>query len=113
MTYDKALVSGKQKAVFKSITDLLDVLSEIEADDAGGNTNEIVLEDGSVMTLSLVADKGRNPLQIEKISVSNARLNIDINISKSEQSALSKADDVIRIVKKKPEKITLTVRKKD
>lgn len=41
MTYNKALVSSRQQAVIKSITDLLEVLSEIEVDDTGGNNGEL------------------------------------------------------------------------
>lgn len=107
MIYNKALVSSKQKTMIKSITDLLEVLSEIPLDDAGGNNGEIVLDDGSVMTLSFASDKGNDPLYIEKLSVTSARLNLDIIVSKKEQG-----DDVIRLVKKKPEKIIVTLKKK-
>jgi hypothetical protein len=116
MSYNKALVSSKQKAMIKSITDLLEVLSEIAIDDTGGNGGEIVLGDGSVMTLSVTADKGRNLLNIDKISVTNARLNLDIIVSKAKQGALSQDDNVIRLVKRKSsgeggEKIRLVLKK--
>ncbi len=100
MIYDKALVLSKQKAMMKSITDLLDVLSDIEIGD-GGNSGEIVLDDGSVMTLSAAANKESNLLNVEKVSVTNARLNLDILISKTMPSVLSQDDSVIRLVKKK------------
>lgn len=113
MSYNKTLVSSKQKAVLKSITDLLEVLSEIDINDANGNDGEIVLDDGSIMTLSLSADNDRNSLHIEKVSVTNARLNLDIIVSRNKQITLRKDDNVIRLVKKKPEKIIVTLKKKD
>jgi len=81
--------------MIKSITDLLDVLSEINIDDTSGNDGEIVLDDDSVMTLGLTTSRYSNLLNIEKISVANARLNLEI------------------LVKRKPEKIILTLKKKD
>jgi hypothetical protein len=102
MSYDKALVLSKQKAVIKSITDLLSVLSEIEVGDAGGNSGEIVLDDGSVMTLSLAADERHNSLPVERISVTNARLNLDIAVSRTKQGVLNKDDDRVIVKLAKP-----------
>ncbi len=111
MSYNKTLVSSKQKTMLKSITDLLSVLSEIEIGDASGNNGEIVLDDGSVMTLSLATDKGRNNLYIERISVTNARLNLDVVISRAMQNVFSQDKAIIRLVKKKPNKIRLVLKK--
>jgi hypothetical protein len=109
MSYNKALVSSKQKAMIKSITDLLNVLSEIEIGGTGGNNGEITLDDGSVMTLSTTADKGNDLLNIKKISVTNATLNLDITISRdSSKIRLVKAkpasDETIHLVPKKKHK---------
>jgi len=117
MSYDKALVSNRQKAVIKSITDLLEVLSEIDIDDASDNGGEIVLDDGSVMTLSVTTDKSRNSLNVKTISLSNATLNLDILIKKANRSVLSQNDTVIRLVKRKTSgdsnKIVIKLKKKD
>jgi hypothetical protein len=118
MSYDKALVLSKQKAVIKSITDLLEVLGEIEIGDTSGNDGEIALGDGSVMTLSAAAGKGRNPLHIERISVTNARLNLDIIVSKTKQDVLNKDDDRVVVKLAKPEgkdeaKVVRLVKRKD
>lgn len=107
MSYDKALVSSKQKAMLKSITDLLNVLSEIDIDDNKGNSGEIVLDDGSIMTLSTSADKQGNTLNVERISLTSARLNLDILVDRKAQNTAEEDDTVIRLVKKSPDKIIL------
>lgn len=106
MSYDKVLVSNKQKAVLKSITDLLNVLSEIEVGSDGDNSGEITLDDGSIMTLSIASDKDPNSSHIQKLSVTNARLNLDITVRKQN-------DNVIRLVKRKPGRIIVKLKKKD
>lgn len=112
MSYNKTLVSRKQEAMIKSITDLLEVLSEIELDNTSGNDAEIVLDDGSVMTLNATTDKGRNFLFIEKISITNARLNLDIVVSRTRPTVTNYDKTVIGLVKEKPDTIRLVLKKK-
>jgi hypothetical protein len=113
MSYNDELVSNKQKAVVKSITDLLEVLGEIDIDDDTSNGGEIVLDDGTIMTLSFNPDSNRNTFRVNKISVTNARLNLDVSITNIKQDDSNIDGDIIRLVRKKPKKITLTIKKKD
>lgn len=113
MSYNKSLVSSKQSVVIKSITELLEILSEIEISDTGGNDSEIVLDDGSVMTLSLADGKDNNSSYIKKISITNARLNLDVIISRSQQYVLEQDKNIIWVAKKKPEKLIVKLKKVD
>lgn len=55
------------------------------------------------MTLSIASDKDRNSLHIQKLSLTSARLNLDITIQKQ--------SDVIRLVQAKPKAIKIVLKK--
>jgi hypothetical protein len=98
MIYDKALVASKQQAAIKSITELLNTLSDINPD-SDGSGNTIIGDDGSVMTLGIENNRGNDGKPVQIISITIKKLN--------------QASNVIRLVKRKPEKTIVVLKKKD
>jgi hypothetical protein len=59
MSYDVSKISSGQKVAIKSLAELVDVLSDINLDDATGQSDTIVLDDGTEVNLGFGVENDR------------------------------------------------------
>lgn len=59
MNYSKAIIKEKQTNTIKSISDLLDVLNDIAVDDTTGQSDTMILDDGTEVILGIDAKNNK------------------------------------------------------
>lgn len=59
MNYSKAVIKKKQAETIKSISDLLDVLNDIAVDDTTGQSDTMILDDGTEVILEIGTKDGK------------------------------------------------------
>lgn len=59
MNYSKAVIKEKQTNTIKSISDLLDVLNDIAVDDTTGQSDTMILDDGTEVILGIDAKNNK------------------------------------------------------
>lgn len=73
MTYNAKQLSQKQFAVTKSISELVEVLSQVDV--SSGQSGTMTCEDGTVMTLGFKIDNGKG---VTTVSITKPTLNLTI-----------------------------------